>query len=317
MANDGIISKRTVALMAKKSSKKKSSKKKTAKVIDAHSHVNWYGFSAAKIIENMDEQGIDKIWLLSWECPEDEIHMDAFQGVFHPGRSGMPFHDIVDAVEKYPGRFIPFYAPDMRQPRAIQRLEGAIKHYGVRGFGELKIRIMLDDPRALEVFHFCGENGLPVIFHMDVTLPRGQLNKDPGYWYCCDYDNLAKTLELCPETNFIGHAPGFWREISGDADQTPDPYPTGKIKPFGKLWMLLDKHPNLYCDLSAGSGFRAIHRDKVKGREFLLKYQDRCLFARDCFDDRLHSYLKSLKLGRAAMKKIMAGNAMKLVPETT
>ena len=41
-------------------------------LIDAHNHPNWHGHNAKKILENMDAQGIDKMWLLTWECgPED------------------------------------------------------------------------------------------------------------------------------------------------------------------------------------------------------------------------------------------------------
>ena len=41
-------------------------------LIDAHNHPNWHGFNAEKILRNMDEQGIDQMWLFSWEVPEDE-----------------------------------------------------------------------------------------------------------------------------------------------------------------------------------------------------------------------------------------------------
>ena len=80
------------------------------------------------------------------------------------------------------------------------------------------------------------------------------------------------------------------------------------------MWQYLDTHPNLHCDLSAGSGFRAISRDPKVGRKFLMKYQDRCLFGRDYFDDRLMVFLKSCKLPAGAMNKILSGNARKLVP---
>ena len=38
-------------------------------LIDAHNHPDYHGFTAEKIVRNMDENGIDKIWLLSWTSP--------------------------------------------------------------------------------------------------------------------------------------------------------------------------------------------------------------------------------------------------------
>jgi predicted TIM-barrel fold metal-dependent hydrolase len=48
---------------------------------------------------------------------------------------------------------------------------------------------------------------------------------------------------------------------------------------------LLDKHPNLYTDLSMGSGITAYHRylkqDLETIRSFVIEYQDRILFGSD------------------------------------
>ncbi len=283
-----------------------------SRVIDCHQHVKWYGHDADRVVANLDEHGIDAAWLLTWEAPPEDTA--GYEGVFWPGRHCMPLEDAVEAAFKYPDRLIPFYAPDPRDPKAMGRLKGAIKHYGVRGVGELKVRMMLDDPRALELFHFCGENNLPVILHIDVPLPRRDFGRSPSMWFCCDWENLARVLELCPKTTFIGHAPGFWREISGDADSSPDIYPKGSVKPGGRLVRYLDRYPNLYCDISAGSGFTALSRDPAFGREFLLKYQDRCLFGRDSYDGKNMEFVRKCRLPAEAERKILGGNAEKMVP---
>ena len=36
------------------------------------------------------------------------------------------------------------------------------------------------------------------------------------YWYGGGIDCLERLLQKCPETNFLGHAPGFWCHISDD-----------------------------------------------------------------------------------------------------
>jgi predicted TIM-barrel fold metal-dependent hydrolase len=43
----------------------------------------------------------------------------------------------------------------------------------------------------------------------------------------------------------------------------------------------MEKHTNLFGDLSAGSGAGAISRDLDFGREFLIRRQDRILFGTD------------------------------------
>lgn len=288
------------------------SKGRQARIIDAHGHVKWYGYDAKRLVENMDQHGIDVMWLLTWEAPSHEIDQMSYS-VFWPAQTGMPLPDVIEAVRLYPDRFVPFYAPDPREPGALRKLQGAVKWWGVRGYGELKCRVMMDNPNALEIFHYCGENGLPVIFHLDVPLPR-HTQGDPGYWYCCDWENLAHALERCPRTTFLGHAPGFWREISGSADRDEGAYPKSDITPGGKLWQYLDTYPNLYCDLSAGSALNAISRNPEVGKRFLLQYQDRCLFGRDYFDDALYKFILSCELPADVLTKILHGNAERLVP---
>ncbi len=38
-------------------------------IIDAHNHPDWHGHDLAKFLANMDANGIDVTWLLSWEAP--------------------------------------------------------------------------------------------------------------------------------------------------------------------------------------------------------------------------------------------------------
>src|SRR5262245_9341943 len=289
---------------------------KAPRVIDAHNHVYWLGHDPRKMVENMDGFGIDRAWLLSWEAPAHEIS-PAYDEQLNPEGVGIPFSDIVRAREVFPERFIPGYAPDPRRPQARSLLRSAVKLHGVRVYGELKVRMHYDDPDALAMFRLCGELGLPVTFHLDVVLPPGgiQKEKERQYWYGGTIDNVERALERCPETRFLGHAPGFWREISGDADQEPLGYPKGRpVVPGGKILKLLDRYPNLYCDLSAGSGHTALSRDLSFSRKFLIDYQDRVLYGRDQYDNIHQELLKSLELPPEVLAKILAGNALKLVP---
>jgi predicted TIM-barrel fold metal-dependent hydrolase len=86
---------------------------------------------------------------------------------------------------------------------------------------------------------------------------------------------------------------------------------------------LLRQFPNLYADLSAGSGWNALTRDRAFGIRFLVEFQDKLLFGTDvCFADAQGrmpqlGYLKALlqerQLPAAAYEKIVAGNACRLL----
>ena len=86
------------------------------------------------------------------------------------------------------------------------------------------------------------------------------------------------------------------------------------MTPGGRLWKYLDRYPNLHCDLSAGSGLRALRRDPRVARRFLIKYHTRCLFGRDYFDDALYTFLQSCKLPPHVWDCITHENALRLVP---
>jgi len=222
---------------------------------------------------------------------------------------------VVRACERHPTRFVPGYAPDPRRPDAIERLESAVKTYGVRVYGELKVRIVLDDPDVLRVFRTCGDLGLPVLIHIDVPARERPTPPARDYWYCVDIDRLETVMEACPDTVFIGHAPGFWRHISGDGYDAEGAYPKSDVTSGGRVVELLAQCPNLYADLSAPSALNAISRPpEGQGRRFLIEFQDKLLFARDCFDDSLSDFLKQQALPADVWDKITSQNALQLVP---
>ena len=73
------------------------------------------------------------------------------------------------------------------------------------------------------------------------------------------------------------------------------------------------EYPNLFCDISAGSGNRALSRDRDFTKAFLLEFQDRILYARDYFDNVHQELLNSLGLPEEVLAKIYAGNAERLI----
>ncbi|MBN1350131.1 amidohydrolase family protein [candidate division KSB1 bacterium] len=283
-------------------------------LLDAHQHVNWHGYDIDAIVANMDEHHIDKTWLLTWDAKDSEVD-DIYWRVVDPRRMSMPLEDVLEACRRYPDRFIPGYAPDPRDPRSMGMLESAVKMFSVKVYGEWKYRVLVDSPECINLFRLCGQLNLPAVIHLDVPyLPPNDLSKYFKYWYGGTIDNLARAVEACPDTIFLGHGPGFWRSLSGDADEREEIYPEGDLVPGGKIAPLMRQFPKLWCDLSAGSAHRALSRNREFTLAFIDEFQDRLLFARDQFDSIMYDLLKSLELDKTIEDKLFSGNALKLVP---
>lgn len=283
--------------------------------IDAHNHPDWYGYTVEKFVENMKKNNIDKTWLLSWETKRDEFNPNYLANIPEAldGEYAIEFKRCIKYKEKYPDKFILGYAPDPRTADAIDKLDFAISMYDVKVYGELKLRMMYDNPDAIRMFRFCGEKGLPVIMHYDYELREGNKYPRPNYWYGGGIEAFERVLIACPNTIFLGHAPGFWSHISGDDLYKTESYPKGKVMPGGKIPYLLEKYPNLYCDMSAGSGCNALSRDLEFGREFIIKYQDRILYSRDYFDNIHQEMIEKYNFSNEVKEKLYYKNAQKLI----
>lgn len=285
--------------------------------IDAHNHPDWHGHNLDRFLEDMRQQGIDRTWLLTWIAPRDECD-PGYHAVLPPGEAGpIPFARCLSYVERAPDRFVLGYAPDPRRPEAMDQLRAAVEIYGVRVYGELKIRARYDNPDVIRMFRLCGELGLPVIVHIDYEFDTGQTYPRPNWWYGGGIEALERAVEACPDTVFIGHSPGFWSHISNDDLYLHQAYPSGPVVPGGKVVEMLRRYPNLYADLSANSARNALRRDLAFGRDFVLEFQDRLLYARDDFGDALDVLLEELALPDQVLRKIHGENALKLVPLDT
>ena len=288
------------------------------RIIDAHNHPNWSGKDVAALVRNMDEHGIQKCWLLSWEIPLAEYDAEPYYyKVMDPRGIAAPLDMIVEEAKAYPDRFIRGWAPDFRDRYARMRLYQAVKMHGVKVYGELKLRTRYDHPDGIAMYRYCAELGLPVVLHLECPeYTFAALSKSPEswpFWYGGDISVVDNMCRLCPETQFLGHAPGFWREISGDAAEDPERYSKGPVTPGGRLLDLMRKYPNLNGDLSAGSAMTALNRDLDVTRSFFIEFQDRLVFARDDFGRAQLDLLEKLDLDDEVLDKVLHGNAERLI----
>jgi len=235
-------------------------------MIDVHTHLiptsaaSGYGrcVTPQELIAAMDAWGVTQAAVLPLESPECDTEYSLTADAFA-------------ACEQFPGRLIPFVGVDPRQQRALDK----IRHFhqrGARSYGEHKCGLAFDDPRSMAVYQLCGELRLPVLFHIDPAI-----NYDDA-----GLPRLEHALKHCPATEFIAHGPAWWSAISGDDDRTGT-YPKTAVKPGGAADRLLGDYPNLYADISAGSGHNALTRDPAFTEGFLSRHWRKLLFGTDFF----------------------------------
>ncbi len=233
----------------------------------------------------------------------------------NPEASSFPLTSdfVLQQTKQHRDRLIPFCSVDPRTSyqggeQGLVDMLLRYKEQGARGFGEHKPGVPIDDPRNMAIYRACAKAKLPVLFHLD-----DQRNTDkPGL------PGLEKVLREVPDGIMIGHGPGWWASISGDVDQRGlGGYPKGPVAPGGAIDRLMEKYPNLYGDLSAGSGANAISRDPEFGPAFLIRRADRMMFGTDFLAPeqnvpQLELYAK-LKLPAEVEAKVYRDNARKLL----
>jgi predicted TIM-barrel fold metal-dependent hydrolase len=282
-------------------------------LIDIHTHVInvWQAgpekfFTADDLVRTMDRLGIDKFVLLPIGASPETPY-------FYFGTE-----EVLQIYKRFPDRVIPFCNVDPRAGKNSDTTDFSwiLNHYkdlGCKGLGELTSNLYFDDPKCINLYKHCGKVGFPIIFHL-----YGRFSGSYGLVDDLHLPHIEKALQECPDTIFMGHATAFWSEISsGVTEETRIGYPKGPIPGPGKVCELMKKYPNLCGDLSAGSGFNAITRDKKFGYWFLEEFQDQLLFGTDiCHKVQdaeivpyIHDALKNKYISQEAYDKITEKNA--------
>ena len=86
---------------------------------------------------------------------------------------------------------------------------------------------------------------------------------------------------------------------------------------------LMRRYPNLYCDLSAGSGSNALMRDPEFAAKFIEEFSDRLMYACDIchptnthpfrFKDFLEKMLDEGKISEENYVKLVRENAIRIL----
>lgn len=217
--------------------------------IDMHEHY-WVTGNIDLFLRALGCFGISKVVLLPTGAPPDN-----------------KFYKINWALlmmwaKKYPDQIIPFCTIDEADPHAAELVE----QYILAGAKGVKLLgghpDFYDEPLNSEnmykVYQKAAEYDVPVLLHGSlINIPELQ-------------DHLDQVYSDFPEVTFqhAHYGNTLMKGIHLDV-----------------IAELLDKHPNLYIDLSMGSGITAYHRylkqDLETIRNFVIEYQDRILFGSD------------------------------------
>src|SRR6266567_3798044 len=266
-------------------------------IIDIHQHTNYSGRTDAELIAHQHEMGIGKTVLLP-------------AGSKYGLAAGAGGNDTVVAVaHQYPSeyRFFANELPDIPEARSV--IEKYLK-LGAIGIGEQKFPVHIDSPAIDLVAEIAREYQVPLLLHFEHNN------------YNLGFVDLPKVVARHPKVTFIGHAQTWWGNIDKNHNQA-EMYPKTPVTPGGITDRLLSDYPNMYGDMSAGSGLNSMLRDEDRAREFLTRHQDKLLFGSDCNDrkaggpdclgSKIIAAIRRLAPDKAAERKILCNNAVKLL----
>ena len=288
------------------------------KKIDVHIHSNMWvdlqgnsdvirSASPKELRETYDKLNIEKGILLPIVSPEFRRYMQSNE-------------EVEFLANKYSDTF--FWAccidPRMGKNNAESDLTYILNYYkerGAVGVGEVTANLDMDDPLVDNLFYHAEKCGMPVTIHFshkkydnyglvdDVGLPK-----------------LERALKKFPNLKILGHAQAFWCEIDDSVtEQSREDYVKGPAN-GGAILRLMRKYPNLYCDLSAGSGYNAMTRDEEFSYKFIEEFGDRLLFGTDIFrsgqtsklSDWLDNAYEEGRISKENYLNICRGNAIRI-----
>lgn len=266
-------------------------------LIDIHQHTTYSGRSNDKLIAHQRAMGVTQTVLLP-------------AGRFFELEAGCSGNrSVVEVAREHPGEYF-FFANEVADlPDAREEIVAYLKQ-GAIGIGEQKFIVESDSTAIERVAEIAREFKVPMLLHFQ----HGKYNQN--------FPSFHRILEKFPTVNFIGHAQTWW----GNIDKNLDPkvlYPKGEIARGGLTDEWLTRYPNLYGDLSAGSGLNAFKRDEVFTKEFFDRHQDKLIYGSDCNDSagsgeacqgaQTIGIVRKLAPSKTVERKLLYANAKKLL----
>jgi predicted TIM-barrel fold metal-dependent hydrolase len=277
-------------------------------IIDIHQHTHYHNRTDADLIAHQRTMGVTQTILLPAGSVVDCASTN------HGKANGLAAQcsgnqSVMEFARRLPAEYL-FAANEVSDlPQACAEIEKYIK-LGAICIGEQKFHLDLDSAAMDKIAGLAQDYNVPVLIHVEERT------------YFSALDRFHKTLEKYPRVNFIGHAVSWWANIDKNYDLTKGSYPKGKVTRGGITDRLLSDYPNMYGDMSAGSGLNALTRDEEHGRGFIKRHQDKLLYGSDCADSlgagekcsgsQMIAAIRRLSPGKAVERKLLYENAKRL-----
>jgi predicted TIM-barrel fold metal-dependent hydrolase len=193
---------------------------------------------------------------------------------------------------------------------AIQEIERYLG-FGAVIIAEQKFGVECDSPQMQRIYALAQDHRVPVLMHWQYKM------------YNYGFERFHTMLAKYSRVNFLGHAQTWWANIDRNyVDDEKNLYPKGPVTPGGLTDRYLSDYPNMFGDLSAGSGLNALTRDEDFTRGFLARHQDKLIFGSDCSDhdgagfkcqgSQTIAAIRRLAGSKAIERKLLYGNAKQL-----
>lgn len=239
-------------------------------IIDIHQHVGYSGRPDDVLLAHQRAMGVTTTILLPAGRPATRA--STHKGKANGLQAEAMGNDACYAFAKAHPRAYLFGAND------VPDLDGATDEIGRqidRGaivIAEQKFGVACDSPEMQAIYRLAEARRVPVLMHWQFGM------------YNHGFDRFPAMLEKFPRVTFIGHAQTWWANIDANHRDQTVLYPKGPVTPGGLTDRYLRDYPNMYADLSAGSGLNALTRDEAFTRDFLTRHQDKLLYGSDCND---------------------------------
>jgi predicted TIM-barrel fold metal-dependent hydrolase len=276
-------------------------------IIDIHQHLGYSGRSDEAFLAHQQRMGIARTILLPAGRPVStpSTHDGKSNGLDAQALGNEACYEFA----RRHGRAFMFAAnevPDI--PEAAKEIESYLKRGGV-AIAEQKFGVDCDSPVMQRIYDIARAHRVPVLMHWQHAM------------YNYGFDRFHRMLERYHDVRFIGHAQTWWANVDAKADQTVM-YPKSPVTRGGLSDRYLTDYPNMFGDLSAGSGLNALTRDEPFARDFVARHQDKLIFGSDCSDPdgagtsclgaQIIAAVRRLAPDKAAERKLLHGNAVRI-----
>ena len=277
-------------------------------IIDIHQHTHYSGRNDQLLLAHQRAMGITTTILLPAGRPviSASTHYGESNGLeAEAGGNDACYKFAQDHPDEF--TFGACEVPDVSG--ATVEIEKYLK-LGAKVIGELKFGVECDAKQMQKIYKLAEAYNVPVLMHW-------QFKK-----YNYSFEKFHKMLKKYPKVNFLGHAQTWWANVDKNHKDQSILYPKTKVTAGGWTDRLLSDYPNMFADLSAGSGLNFFTRDEEHTKGFLQRHQDKLIYGSDCSDpvgqgsqcqgSQTIAAIRRLSPNKAIERKLLFENAKRI-----